>query len=424
MARSAGFIVPALMGAVISGSTFIVAKTVYDPSPVSFSAVVSPESWGYYRPEKISSEKDKESFQLFRDVDKNGRLKWTGMSMPLVVEWESSHSAYRMSLDFYTDCMRMYEGQQPQLPIGRPALSLGKVRSVKVKLDEGMSEHELISDGSARFDFKERQLSSFSIDRKEENSIKFTIHPSEDERLSVFQDGQKKLFFSSFLVGHSKKDASDLKERTFSFLIDGKNYLVKFKPSKKIRKDAVALCSPINLEILPDGIINEEVSAVSVSMVLTLTPIEPDVEYIGGVEGREDQIRFSGSSGWLVYEPKSSSHRNDDKFSHGFTDFLVISGVFDSFQVEGAAMPTLSVNSLQAFGGVTEIDLKRSGVFNVNGKANALYWNGERVNKTRWEKMDIAERSLLLTWLVALLFFGYKGVKIALGISRDFGKPI
>lgn len=424
LATFAGFIIPALIGIAISGSVFIVAKTVYDPSPVSFSASVAPNSWGYYRPERVSSEVDRKNFEIFRDTRKNGRLKWTGMSMPLVVEWGSARSKYDMSLDLYVNCMRLYEGQQPQLPNTKPSLSLGAVRSVKVTLDEGMSEYELLSDGPANFGLEEHELSSFRVDAENGESVKFTMHPDGDAKLSISQDGQKKLFFSSFLIGRDKKSKPKLKERNFSFLVDGRSYRISFKPSTAIRKDAAAVCHPIRLDMSTGKALSKEISAVAVSAVLTLTPIKPEIEYLGDVEDGGSDIRSSGAGGWLVYEPTGTGVSNEDTFSDGVTDFLVISGEFESFQVEGAAMPTLSTNSLQAFGGSTEVSLTNGGVFHIKGKANALLWNNERVNKTRWEKMDIAERSLLLSWLVALLFLGYKGVRVALGLSQDLGKPI
>lgn len=412
-----GLCVPLIIGAVISGSVFIVAKAMYDPAPADFKARVSPESWGSYRTQMPGKEK------VFRILEGQGTKKlvsWKGLSSPLVVSWNANNTPYKLDVFLSDGCSS--ESMKPRFLISS-ALTIDRVSSLNIKLDQGMSEYALLPGEEIRVSADDKDVAQFTIERKEGKAARYTLFTSKDSTLTYAQSGTKNLFVSNFLMDKGANSELALKAKTLTFVIDGRDYSITFEPKEASPSPSTLVsCSPIRAKFSK----TRQLSVVSAdpitSVVFTLTPTMPEVMK-SFRENPDNKFVAVGANGWLNFQANNFEMNGESTFSEGKTDFLVLSGKFDEFQVANAAMPTSNVNSLQAFGGLTNVELDNDGTLHIAGKANALYWNQERVNKTRWEKIDIGWALLLLSWVAGLLVLSYKGVRAALSSNYELGTP-
>lgn len=414
---------PAVIAVSISGSVFIIAKTLYDPTPVDYRATVSPKSWGYFKttlPREATDNRDVKNFQLFDQAATNKEVRWLGISSPLTITWKSEED-YDLKIYLFEGC-----GFDTTLPVDfekRPFIRFNGIQSLDVSVDKGLAEYTLLSGSNQLLSSREEEFSNVSIDQEDDEPVKYTLHASEDATLIHSQHGRKRLFVSTFLIDTEQSSKKPWKTRQIEFSVGGKSFWIIFNPElSPSRSSPSILCRPIGAKYTADR------PHVNVTSPLASVVFELDrggrEENFTGHEMSSDKITSKGASGWLILQADTTGHEEEDVLSKGQTDFVVLSGKYDELLVAGAAMPTSNINSLQAFGGVTNVSVSKGGVITLDGKANALYWNQERLNKTRWEKIDAGWATFLLSWMAGLIFITYKGIRSSLIENFELGTPL
>jgi hypothetical protein len=302
------------------------------------------------------------------------------------------------------------------------SLTFTSAKTFSLKLDEGLAEYEIISSDPSRgyISSTAEEIDQFQIE-KDGTDVNFTLFTGSAVEIKHWKpDSVVRVFVSAFLMkGRGRKNVRP-GPRLMTLIVDGKRIDFSFNHTIQNANNRIACRKASIRKSLKDKFSLTALAPMAGALV-TITP-----NYIDSGYDRSDghAIFATGANGWLKYTHERKEDDDVSIFSEGVTDFLVASGKFDSFQIENAAIPTSNVNSLQVFGGETTVRLRNNGVLDVSGEAKALYWNQERVNKTRWEKMDFAERSLIITWLLGLLYICFRLLRDVLSRDVDVGTPL
>jgi len=412
---------PVIIGTAISGTVFFTAKLLYDPSPVDYTATVSPDSWGAIGTntpvEPNEGNKNPKNFQFF-DRTKTDSVTWMGLSKPAKFEW-GSETPYNLKVYLFAGCV--LNDLEPST-YGRPFLSINRVRELSVLTDEGFGDYRLLGEESETLSTADSKIADITISKSENSSIKYVLFTGNDTKITHRKAGTKKLFLSSHLIQPTETRTPIETPRKMEIIVDGRKHVITFIPElSSINPDAKISCTPLRERYVgTDATVRIVSPTVSAVVVIEQTDKEG---WLLSQSRQGDDISVIGASGWLT-SVINGDNIDTNQLSRGKTDFVVLSGKYDELRVAGAAMPTDNVNSLQAFGGVTDIEIRKNGVIALKGQANALYWNQERLNKTRWERIEIGWATLILSWLAALVLLAYKGIRAALATNYKFGAPL
>lgn len=196
-------------------------------------------------------------------------------------------------------------------------------------------------------------------------------------------------------------DVNGLADR--ELLVKSLNKKIKFKPigsmdmNKKLKCRAITTISES---------MNYETPVVSI-----IIKIKKDMKISD--YGKNSDLSFDGVKGWIKGYDLNSSEISEF-VSDGSIDSLSLVGHFKSLYIDNEKIEVNTINNLSLMNGEINSTLY-NGNLKINADVDIAYFDGDRVSKSRWEKISVYIKGILVLFLPAFYYLARK----FLGIIRN-----
>lgn len=426
---------PVLAGLAISFGLYVVLRILLHPTPVHVSLDAEVPFNGYYsadydlscyrkslssyRPaacESNSSEDDvwgessrePQRFAILGLINKTDDFRWIGQATPLVLEWK------RTSSEPMNASVRLVQGcVQSLTEMDEKAAAVPDVQAndhLRLTLQETMFQVQPLSNGSlSDVRIEEAGLAQFSVGYVD----------GEETRLEVSRFlSEAKLTMRPNLTGGSlavvmmpvstARDGNEDGLRTIELMHDERKHRILLEEARLIEPDSPVPCLPVQLE----GGIGRLESPMAGVLVDVRGPKQ--VKYSSMQELSEFVVENLNGWGSIGAIDRGDLHY----FSQdGRLDMMFLNAVYSKLQFDGSEVGHSNRSLVYLYG-----DLHasiRSSTLTVTGEAVSAHLDGQRMNRTRWEKFDGAIRVALLTALPGLILLYWRRLLVFYSRAKD-----
>ena len=387
----ANIVFPLIFGIFIFIILFIVIKGVFFPTKSSISAFISPPFYGDYITTPVSVIKEK--FGIFT----NQRIEienftWEGKFSNMGIEIEHPTKTAEVSLFLFEGCYRK-STKELLNSLGKANLSQNNVSKIGMSVDDGPGVFSIYSRDhhNGYWGVYDDKLTNFRIDSSK-NISKLD--------LTLFSDGESNIIHKDwkgeviYRVDTYLFDDRKTIPRKLSITTDGKVANHVFNVRDSLSLDKVAICKPIKSSQDPPYLASPFLTS-----LLRIT--YPQVKTIKDIN-ESPNTSVHGLIGPL--EVKEITLENLSSYvSSGELNMLSIVGNFDELFIDGKKQDKRKSNWLYMQDGVITGKTEK-GSFHFDGKTENAMLDGERVSKTRWERISTSVK-----WFI-LVILGYLGV--------------
>ncbi|MFW1735766.1 hypothetical protein ACG94V_07015 [Acinetobacter sp. ULE_I001] len=272
---------------------------------------------------------------------------------------------------------------------GKKSKEFINLKTFKIKIPNNNSYNIMIKEGYTHFKngFNDT-ISAVTFDKL-----------TQKKQLQVANEKKDKFYISYFLADENEmKILSDknLDFYRFDIALLGKNGIsdreillkninkkVTIKPNKKININDPLICKPASIK--DDEIFLDSPTAtiiIKTSKNITFTEI-----------GKESELSLSELTGWI-----NGSNLNTDELSayidNGKVKNISLVGNFISLFIENEKVELNNINNLSLTNGSIDLSMN-NGILKINADVDVAYFDGDRVSKTRWEKISIYVKGII-----------------------------
>lgn len=390
---------PLLLALLTTTGVYFIASTFYRVTPIEYRAMVSIPSNGVYRSDyrKGKGNDDHTRFSLFREIEVGNTLEWTGEASNLAIRWRAEAQSPK-----YSVAALLLDGCQPndlsKLSLQSPASLLqSDVTQFDLSADSGLAQMSFPGTKNSHSYVRAApdQIEQFTIQREDGQRTKRTVFLPSSGSFTHWRPLDPIAFYYSPFLIKGNGDYSTPSQRKFQLTIQELRYEVLVAPAKRPKGKGLIECRRIPIR-LTEGKNKVQATSPIFGVLVSLTPQREHASYTAK---SRDPLHISNAGGWLFHVAESDNGPGIE----GSTDFMVARGNFTSARAADAPLHLQGEQILQAFGGESKVNLHENGQLELSGTVNALYWEQDRVNKTRWEKMETAEKALLISGMLSLL---------------------
>ena len=135
---------------------------------------------------------------------------------------------------------------------------------------------------------------------------------------------------------------------------------------------------------------------------------------------QRNSLSIAPANGWVKF--KTSPENIDRALGSGYVDRLIATGQAASLAIDGVSTEPAAVDSFQLHGNLY-IDITIGGAMRVQGDADAIFRNGVRATKTRWERLDWGLRLLLIGGIPTVFGLFFSAVRRRLHENNVYSYP-
>lgn len=403
---------PVIIGLAVNLTTYFMMSLFYKSDPFLLNATASGKLSGYYRGDlKSKSNKSSNggevdrSFGLFSDPHSVGNsFKWTGMSKPLTLRWKNSDAVYKYDLyvSYYGGCFSMENVLALTESLGHKEV-IKDIKNITLQLDSGLASFEVIPQEGSNVNFSvgSEEINSYSILPSDSNQPRFMEFSGGAAPVSIWNaEGAVSMFINAFQTD-STNSVSGPSNRVVRFSANEHSRTISFSPAKDLRSSSSVVCTPLKGIKGKWGELTEPSGSLLAGTILKIVPeVEPRI-----YDGRKtNTISIVGANGWLEHT-QGKQVDVDGVFAEGKASFVSLSGKISRLFINSEAANLGERDDLQVMGGDITAKLTNGGSVQLYGRANAVFRNGSRLNRTHWELFDWPARTLLVSSLGALFLW-------------------
>ncbi len=401
-------------GVSISTMCHFALRAFYRPLPVRIEVIAEfPVEGDFFWGERIksirSSGSDAEiAEQKFSFLPSKAHVRGVSFESPKgpgVVKWRRRASGKSFSADLYiqSGCFRSAGASELT---SKPVVSFSDVSLVD------------IFDG---FDYVETKTpDKFKILNDTHNNGYYWVSLSDDEKsvnvmsfvapvgdYSYESTGGVNFVTSSFLLTAKSGDAVR-SPRTTSIKINDVIYKLKFVPAASGNIERKIVCkgiAPKNIASDIDGGSRVAVVHVDTMMAGFVLKLRPSGGVATGIRDYVSNIDVSSTNGWVTFE-------GVDRAEGAYLGELSLISVQDNISsLRVAGVPSdINLNDRLYMVGTFDARYVSGDKFQVEGDADAVWKNGMRLNRTRWELLSDGWKLPTLGAAFALLLAGFRVV--------------
>lgn len=377
-------IVPILLCAISFFVIFIAVQNLFWVSKSKVSAIVKPPFDVSYGASLIK--KDKGRFGVFWDTRvPPEKLSWTGKLVKMRLASGHVEKQPTISLYLFEGCPNKKTTELLALR-SNPVISNITTSKIGFAISDGMADFSIYAPKKSNgyWSASGDEAMMFSV-KPTKNKEKLDITTFSSEEMTIFHrdwDNETYYRFDSFLIGEH-----DLQARYAAISTDAGTTTFSIIPNPHAKVDDKLRCAP--LSGANNYIAEVPIFTALIKITYPKAKVYTDLDI-------EHETRITGLNGWLSADEVAPSELGE-YFSNGQLDLLSVQGAFEDLVIDGENQQLRRKSWLYLQGGTVSASVEDGSVrFDADTDVAAL--DGERISKTRWEKIAPA-----IKWLLVLL---------------------
>lgn len=411
-----------LAGITTSSMLYYMLDFFYSPKSANFEINFSAPAAGYIAPEleKNSSkpknenktkETSKESFRFFpaESISGNVYLQTVHAAPRLSFASNPSMSPKQVSVSFLSGCY--HAGWLDKEDKATPWLTVDNVSEFEAFFDKGLTVLQTVNDeeSKSQYTIKLKDYSIFNL-KKETDSTKIAINQmllEKHESLEISSNSREFNFFMSApSIRSVSRDGRATHPRILTLKIGSKIHVIKLDPPRTasdIKKLQCSFYNPSDLSTEPGH--KETANRGLIHGILISIKDSTDLNsYLANsrIKTGNTVYRVDDADGWLSIDDIPTKQLVET--SLGTLRAFQINGNISELLLDGS---TLTTNKLETYNAKGRFEIKRlqDGVFHISGSAEALWKNNRRMNKTKWERLELEMKIFLLTTIASIIAY-------------------
>jgi hypothetical protein len=414
-------------GALFCGTAYYVTLIFYNPVPAKLEAYFSAPTNGTFIVADADSGESKgndkkRKFSLL-PVDKSiaSEINWTTNSLKEVELKKSKFAGrYDVFVNLLSGFCTLSDFKKHDLK-GNP-LILTNVEGLEFSFDPGMATFSTRSDeeNASKHEVFPGDVALFSLDQNEKDkALKLTQFVGNDAFLNVSSnDNERVVLLTASLMTMNGAQASRI-SRVFNLKSDGRNFTVKFAPLPISDDKKKGDCSTLDTAITMHQQDTTHNTARASNATLFAGALVRIRKHGGFLQSTGDEISLSvrGSSGWIQADGLSKDKMPE--YDVGELSMFQVRGNITDLVIDNVSVPPRGLSTYTAIGSL-QTEFGSQGRIRVYGTANSLWKDKERLNQTKWEKLDWEPKLFVFGAFAAFISLLWPLVVKRLASNRTF----
>lgn len=392
--RTAAYaVVPLGLGGLLFLILFVLVKNFFWVTSSEVSALVSPPINGNYSLTDIDAPKG-ERFGLFlNEKIPPDKLSWIGMATQMGIGVANSGRLAVVKAYLYEGCPG--ESTADMLKARpEPFFQADQVAVIGFGVDDGMIDFSIHSESGSEGHWKasEETVSMFSINAAEEaENLDLTLFISEGVRVEHLGWSGEAVYRGDLFAF----DDAGLRNRTVAIVADEVSEALTISPDPNMRVQDEMVCKPI-----ASGPRKTLASSPLVTVLVSVA--YPPAEKFSEL-GDTNMATVRGINGWLSAKGVGAGEISD-YVSAGVMQMLSVQGRFEEIYIDGEKLEPRRQSWLYLQEGKISGSIEESSL-RINGVTDIAMLDGSRATKTRWERIGLAVKSLIVSVPAMFLWF-------------------
>jgi len=355
--------------------TYFIFINIFQSSSTKIKAEIKPNlSIGFINSDNKNHESN---FGLNKDKKlylKN--LEYIGMNdLDINYKYDGNNE---LEIMFFDGCSE--KNSKDFINLNTSKIRIPNEKSYNIQIKEGYTHFRNgFNDTISKVTFDEfKKLQQLQVANEKKDKFYISYFLADENTMKIVSDNNLDFYrFEIALLG--KKGASNRE-----ILLKNINKKITIKPNKNININNPLVCKPSfikNDEIFLDN---------PVATIIIKTSKKINFDKIG----EESELSLSEITGWV-----NGSNLNTDELSafvnNGKVDNITIEGHFKSLFIENEKIELNTINNLSLTNGSIDLSMY-NGILKINADVDVAYFDKDRVSKTRWEKISIYVKGIIV----------------------------
>lgn len=403
--KALALVTAGLAGVVVSACFHQVYSFFFDPKQIKIQAVSQTPFDGYYAwegpPGALATENEEQGAGFF--------LRKTPIEKPTTlflrnatIEWSRGATETKYKADFY-----VYSGCgpgliPPNMKKEMPAVSVTDLTDLRISLGERLLQISVPEDDSNTVLVENKSNTSFWMSKpKDDKGVTFAQSSKPTSVTLGNEKGRVELVsFFALLDTNEQGIVPATKEHQVSVLINGKARDIILRNKRKLDPNAEVRCMSArsNRQAAERMEFNE--IALGALLRLVISPVSASSQ---GFSSPRTSVGVTSADVSFLRIDDVSNDELSTYFTEGKVSEFAIRGRFQELKLNDQKTEIGPVEELSLSKTSIKARIKPTGELFFDGIAQAAYRNSERMNQTRWERLDASVKLLLLSGMFGLI---------------------
>lgn len=410
--QSIALVFPPVAGVLLIVFSYYVAGLFFKLVPANVEVLVKPNSRGVAKYERLSADSDSHCGSGCKSITDQGKLFGFFVGAGEVEElvslghekgalsllWAAGNddSVYDITISALSGCHGV-EHDKLKL-VDSKSYKIASAKKMSLELDEGAGLLSLVSPQS-HLEVMDSVVTDFSVLKSNVEPKKLALvrsvkSPSGFDYWSASQS--YKIVISAELSKTAEDSTVTPKSRVIKIKVDGREYRLLLNSNSLAMLHKKPVCSSLDVS----GFENTNVSllnnlSVSAGVVVRVERriFDDKVFY-----AKSSALTVRGANGWLVVDKVAPSLAHDFVRA-GTIENLAFGGGVKSFYLNGASVSTADTDWFAISESKLIGSMDKDGNMLYSGVGQNIWKGNGRLNKTRWENIDVSTQIVLLSLL-------------------------
>lgn len=410
--QSIALVFPPVAGVLLIVFSYYVAGLFFKLVPANVEVLVKPNSRGVAKYERLSADADSHCGSGCKTITGQGKLFGFFVGAGEVEElvslghekgalsllWAAGNddSVYDITISALSGCHGV-EHDKLKL-VDSKSYKIASAKKMSLELDEGAGLLSLVSPQS-HLEVMDSVVTDFSVLKSNVEPKKLALvrsvkSPSGFDYWSASQS--YKIVISAELSKTAEDSTVTPKSRVIKIKVDGREYRLLLNSNSLAMLHKKPVCSSLDVS----GFENTNVSllnnlSVSAGVVVRVERriFDDKVFY-----AKSSALTVRGANGWLVVDKVAPSLAHDFVRA-GTIESLAFGGGVKSFYLNGASVSTADTDWFAISESKLIGSMDKDGNMLYSGVGQNIWKGNGRLNKTRWENIDVSTQIVLLSLL-------------------------
>lgn len=383
---------------------YFVNKNIYTVTSSSIDLLAKIPANGFYSINKKQERKDIKHFGLFSDPSPRvENFKWTGKAKDFSLNWESQSRRYDVEVRVLDGCLHDNKVIAKELS-SRPSYIIKNINYVNLTFDDGYGELNFIpsnkNEGFISVSNEAKEM--FTISNSKVSGFDLTRFISDKNIIthSSWEDGVSYAITLTSIDSSGLENTFKFKDREVTIKAGGDFLSIKLSVNSELKTNEKIVCRSIRESELNTF----KLESIVGGLILTLRNSKLEDKRFEELNYK-NETKIKGASVWFYI----SEVKKDDVHKYvtegELTSLAIRSPIQDFFIDKRKYEKSSSTNDVYMTNAKLSGTITDSGLLGFRGKSNAIYVDGHRENKSRWEKMDIGFKFFILSLVPGIVFF-------------------
>lgn len=379
----------------------------FDPKQIKIQAVAYSPIDGFLNAESVA---EKSNISTAKDEDLSGffQKKTVVSNLAYVLtenakfDWENKFPEFKYKIEIY-----LYSGCIPSeieafSRKDKPIFVNNDLRAMNIGFGDRLEQITFPASESNSMQMKNNANSFFWMRKSKKddhvNYVQFL------ENLNINFGNKKEpieVVAALMLIDKEQKNfLPSSKEEKIEISINGKNQDLTIRNKNQIDLNSKIKCTSIKIDQkTPNKLEFKDINVGALLRILIL-PV-PDLNK--RIDRVFPELSISSEKNSYLRVDDVSNQEVSDYFNNGRFSAFSIRGKFKELKVNDQKTEVGEIEELGLSDAKLEVKISQTGEFLVDGIAQAAHRNAERVNQTRWERLDASIKLLLLSGIFGLV---------------------